>query len=71
VPIDLENMSPPLSRPEIIALVDFEIETRPRETQVDRSYASIGFVVHRKESIIQRKLCFISWNQFGQLLTSI
>ncbi|KAJ7831882.1 hypothetical protein B0H13DRAFT_245728 [Mycena leptocephala] len=48
-------MTRPLSQPEVITLVDFEIETRPRETQVDRSYASIGFVAHRRESIIQRK----------------
>ncbi|KAF7358459.1 hypothetical protein MVEN_00896400 [Mycena venus] len=53
-PIDLDDLIHPLSRPEVIAIVDFEIETRPRETQVDRSYANIGFVAHRAESIIQR-----------------
>ncbi|KAJ7463041.1 hypothetical protein FB451DRAFT_469020 [Mycena latifolia] len=55
LPIDLANLSRPLSQPEVIALVDFKIETRPRETQVDRSYANIGFVAHRKESIIERE----------------
>jgi hypothetical protein len=56
IPIDLEDMTRPLSQPEVIALVDFEIETRPRETQFDRSYASIGFVAHRRQSINKRKL---------------
>ncbi|KAJ7789280.1 hypothetical protein B0H13DRAFT_1936454 [Mycena leptocephala] len=54
IPIDPDDLTRPLSRSEVIAIVDFEIETRPRETQVDRSYASIGFVAHRRESIIQR-----------------
>jgi hypothetical protein len=56
IPIDLDDMTRPLSQPEVAALVDFEIETRPRETQLDRSYASIGFVAHRTESINKRKL---------------
>ncbi|KAJ7898421.1 hypothetical protein B0H13DRAFT_807012 [Mycena leptocephala] len=55
IPIDLDDMTRPLSQPEVAALVDFEIETRPRETQLDRSYASIGFVAHRTESINKRK----------------
>ncbi|KAJ6550840.1 hypothetical protein DFH09DRAFT_606835 [Mycena vulgaris] len=55
LPIDLEHLTRPLSQPEVVALVDFEIETRPREAQVDRSYANIGFVAHREESIMQRK----------------
>ncbi|KAF7358457.1 hypothetical protein MVEN_00896200 [Mycena venus] len=54
-PIDLNDLTRPLSQPEVIALIDLEIETRPRETQVDRSYANFGFVAHRKESIVQRK----------------
>ncbi|KAJ7312227.1 hypothetical protein DFH08DRAFT_897150 [Mycena albidolilacea] len=54
MPIDLNDLTRPLSQPEVIALVDFEIETRPRETQVDRSYASLGFVAYRTKSIIQR-----------------
>ncbi|KAJ7092537.1 hypothetical protein C8R43DRAFT_1049898 [Mycena crocata] len=53
--IDLSNMAQPLSQPEVIALVDLKIETRPRETRVDRSYASIGFVAHRQESIMDRE----------------
>ncbi|KAJ7872402.1 hypothetical protein B0H13DRAFT_1028668 [Mycena leptocephala] len=56
MPIDLEDMTRPLSQPEVIVFVDFKVETRPRETQVDRSYASIGFVAHRRESIIEREL---------------
>ncbi|KAJ6506738.1 hypothetical protein C8R45DRAFT_1175917 [Mycena sanguinolenta] len=56
--IDLNALERPLFQPEVIAAVDFEIETRPRETQVDRSYASIGFVVHREDSIGRRKLGF-------------
>jgi hypothetical protein len=63
-------MTRPLSQPEVIALVDFEIETRPRETQLDRSYASIGFVAHRRQSINKRKLSFIPLTQSRQLLTS-
>ncbi|KAJ7849700.1 hypothetical protein B0H14DRAFT_866234 [Mycena olivaceomarginata] len=55
-PIDLENLNLPLSRPEVIALLDYEIENRPRETQVDRSYATIGFVAHREDSIARRIL---------------
>ncbi|KAJ6550838.1 hypothetical protein DFH09DRAFT_606812 [Mycena vulgaris] len=55
LPIDFDNLPRSLSQPEVIALVDFKIETRPRETQVDRSYANIGFVAHRKESIIERE----------------
>ncbi|KAJ7038626.1 hypothetical protein C8F04DRAFT_1179640 [Mycena alexandri] len=58
IPIDLTDLTRPLSQPEVIAALDFQIETRPRETQVDRSYASIGFVVHREESIAERKLSF-------------
>ncbi|KAJ7887852.1 hypothetical protein B0H14DRAFT_3430472 [Mycena olivaceomarginata] len=42
-------------KPEVISLIDLKIETRPRETQVDRSYANIGFVAHRKKSIIERQ----------------
>ncbi|KAK7001430.1 hypothetical protein R3P38DRAFT_1795411 [Favolaschia claudopus] len=53
-PITLENLTQPLSRPEVVSLVDIEIETRPREAQVDRSYANFGFVSHRKQSIIKR-----------------
>ncbi|KAJ6534971.1 hypothetical protein B0H19DRAFT_1271641 [Mycena capillaripes] len=53
-PIDRANLAQALSQPEVIALVDFKIESRPRETQIDRSYASIGFVAHRENSIIQR-----------------
>ncbi|KAF8190615.1 hypothetical protein K438DRAFT_1970915 [Mycena galopus ATCC 62051] len=55
IPIDLDDLTRPLSQPEVIALLDFEIETRSRETQVDRSYANFGFVAHREQSIIQRK----------------
>jgi hypothetical protein len=55
-PIDRENLSLALSQPEVIALVDFKIENRPRETQVDRSYATIGFVAHREKSIMQREM---------------
>ncbi|KAJ6540483.1 hypothetical protein B0H19DRAFT_1077893 [Mycena capillaripes] len=55
IPIDLADLTRPLSQPEVMAFVDFKIETRPRETQVDRSYASIGFVVHRPKSIIDRE----------------
>ncbi|KAJ6511078.1 hypothetical protein C8R45DRAFT_1162498 [Mycena sanguinolenta] len=55
MPIDLNDLARPLSQPEIISALDFEIETRPRETQVDQSYASIGFVVHREKSIARRK----------------
>ncbi|KAJ7202438.1 hypothetical protein C8J57DRAFT_1735729 [Mycena rebaudengoi] len=55
IPINLNDLNGPLSQPEVISLVDFKIETRPRETQVDRSYASIGFVAHRKKSIFQRE----------------
>ncbi|KAF7341909.1 hypothetical protein MSAN_02046600 [Mycena sanguinolenta] len=55
IPIDLNHLERPLFQPEVIAALDFEIETRPRETQVDRSYASIGFVVHREESIARRR----------------
>jgi hypothetical protein len=56
VPINLADLTRPLSRPEVLALLDFEIETRLRETQVDRSYASIGFVTHREQSIFRRQL---------------
>ncbi|KAJ7835962.1 hypothetical protein B0H13DRAFT_192593 [Mycena leptocephala] len=55
IPIDLDNLTRPLSRPEVIALVDLKIGTRLRETQVDRSYANIGFVSHRRESIIDHE----------------
>ncbi|KAF7369662.1 hypothetical protein MVEN_00297300 [Mycena venus] len=55
IPIDMQDLSRPLSQPEVIAVVDFEVETRPRETRVDRSYANIGFVAHRRQSIVQRK----------------
>ncbi|KAJ7719676.1 hypothetical protein B0H16DRAFT_1605980 [Mycena metata] len=55
IPIDFKDITRPLSQPEVIAFVDFKIETRPRETQVDRSYASIGFVAHRRKSIIERE----------------
>ncbi|KAJ7614929.1 hypothetical protein FB45DRAFT_1035728 [Roridomyces roridus] len=54
-PIDHKDFSKPLSRPELISLVDFKIEARPREAQVDRSYASIGFVAHRGQSFADRQ----------------
>ncbi|KAF8215329.1 hypothetical protein K438DRAFT_774462 [Mycena galopus ATCC 62051] len=55
IPIDLNDLARPLSQPEVICVIDFEIETIPRETQADRSYANIGFVAHRAESIARRK----------------
>ncbi|KAJ6522673.1 hypothetical protein DFH09DRAFT_1191306 [Mycena vulgaris] len=55
IPVDLEDLTRPLSQPEVIALVDVKIKTRPRETQVDRSYASIGFIAHRNKSIIEQQ----------------
>ncbi|KAK7028606.1 transcriptional regulatory protein pro-1 [Favolaschia claudopus] len=45
----------PLSQPEVFAFIEFKIETRPRETHVDRSYGSIGLLSHRKQSIFSRK----------------
>lgn len=58
-------MTRPLSKPEVIALVDFKIETRPRETQVDRSYANIGLLAHRNESITEREL-FLLFSFFSR-----
>ncbi|KAJ7855961.1 hypothetical protein B0H14DRAFT_729431 [Mycena olivaceomarginata] len=55
IPIDLGDLTRPLSQSEVVALVDLKVETRQRETQVDRSYASIGFISHRKKSIIDRE----------------
>ncbi|KAF8210703.1 hypothetical protein K438DRAFT_96646 [Mycena galopus ATCC 62051] len=55
IPVGIDDPPKPLFRPEVVAFVDFAIETRPRETQVDRSYANIGFVAHRKDSIDKRK----------------
>ncbi|KAJ7644644.1 hypothetical protein FB45DRAFT_898380 [Roridomyces roridus] len=56
--VDRADLSKPLSRPELISLVDFKIEARPREIRVDRSYASIGFVAHRGQSFADRQfLC--------------
>ncbi|KAJ6537909.1 hypothetical protein B0H19DRAFT_1079013 [Mycena capillaripes] len=37
IPTDLEDLTRFLSQPGVMALVDFGIETRPRETQIDRS----------------------------------
>ncbi|KAF7350135.1 Transcriptional regulatory protein pro-1 [Mycena venus] len=62
MPIDLGDLTRPLSQPEVIALVDLKLESRPRETQVDRSYASIGFVAHRRESIIEREFLHRGFN---------
>ncbi|KAF7358456.1 hypothetical protein MVEN_00896100 [Mycena venus] len=53
IPIDLNDLTRPLSHSEVIALVDLTVINNPRETQIDRSYASIGFVAHREESIIE------------------
>ncbi|KAJ7788259.1 hypothetical protein B0H14DRAFT_264634 [Mycena olivaceomarginata] len=55
-PTDRDNLTLPVSQPEVTALVDFKIETVPRESQIDRSYASIGFVVDRSKSISYREL---------------
>ncbi|KAF8146428.1 hypothetical protein K438DRAFT_510056 [Mycena galopus ATCC 62051] len=54
MPIKLPDLNHALCQPEVIAAIDFGIETVPRETQVDRSYASIGFVAHRENSIARR-----------------
>ncbi|KAK7028603.1 hypothetical protein R3P38DRAFT_3518768 [Favolaschia claudopus] len=54
IPIDLADLTRPLSQPEVISLFDITIETRPRETQVDRSYANFGFIAHRAASIVER-----------------
>ncbi|KAJ6509681.1 hypothetical protein DFH09DRAFT_1100736 [Mycena vulgaris] len=40
IPIDLGDLTQPLSRSEVIALVDFEIETRPRATQARKVFFS-------------------------------
>ncbi|KAK7028604.1 hypothetical protein R3P38DRAFT_932410 [Favolaschia claudopus] len=48
------NLTRPLSQPEVISLFDITIETRPHETQVDRSYANFGFIAHRAASIAER-----------------
>jgi hypothetical protein len=55
MPIQLP-LEHPLSQPKVTAAIDVEIETQPRQTKVDRSYASIGFVVHQNKSITRRKL---------------
>ncbi|KAJ7822387.1 hypothetical protein B0H14DRAFT_3731733 [Mycena olivaceomarginata] len=54
MPIQLP-LEHPLSQPKVTAAIDVEIETQPRQTKVDRSYASIGFVVHQNKSITRRK----------------
>ncbi|KAF8190608.1 hypothetical protein K438DRAFT_1970908 [Mycena galopus ATCC 62051] len=50
-----------------MALVHLKIEDRPRETQVDRSYANIGFVAHRKNSIIDREFLPLGSDLPGQI----
>ncbi|KAF8175435.1 hypothetical protein K438DRAFT_1771058 [Mycena galopus ATCC 62051] len=45
------SVDPISSESEVIALVDLRVETPAREAQIDRSYASIGFLAHREESI--------------------
>ncbi|KAK7052523.1 hypothetical protein R3P38DRAFT_2501646 [Favolaschia claudopus] len=55
IPINLADLTQPLSQPEVISLVDLALETRPREVHMDRSYANFGFISHRQESISQRK----------------
>ncbi|KAK7002430.1 hypothetical protein R3P38DRAFT_2557043 [Favolaschia claudopus] len=55
IPIDLSDLARPLSQPEIISLLDLDLEMRPRECKLDRSYANFGFISHRPESIIRRK----------------
>jgi hypothetical protein len=52
----MADLTQDLSRSEVIALVDFKIENQPRETEIDRSYATIGFVAHRENSIAERTL---------------
>jgi hypothetical protein len=69
-PIDRDNLTAALSQPEIIALVDFKIENRPRETQVDRSYATIGIVAHREKSIMQREM-YLSLGPSAHIVTFI
>ncbi|KAJ7616171.1 STE like transcription factor-domain-containing protein [Mycena polygramma] len=69
IPIDLDDMSHSLSRPEVTALVDFKIETRLRETQIDRSYANIGFVAHREQSIVEREFLHRGFDNPEKLYT--
>ncbi|KAF7344150.1 hypothetical protein MVEN_01705200 [Mycena venus] len=45
------SSNPTSSHSEVIALVDLRIKTRPGQTEVDRSYASFGFLAHREQSI--------------------
>ncbi|KAJ7859320.1 hypothetical protein B0H14DRAFT_2746942 [Mycena olivaceomarginata] len=68
IPIDLDNLSHALSQPEVLALVDLKIETRKRETQVDRSYANIGFLAHRKNSINDRQFFSRGFDQPDRIL---
>ncbi|KAJ6566209.1 hypothetical protein B0H19DRAFT_707654 [Mycena capillaripes] len=55
IPIDRADLTRALSQSEVIALIDLKIENVPRETEIDRSYASIGFLAHRAESIHGRE----------------
>ncbi|KAJ7224898.1 hypothetical protein C8J57DRAFT_1390645 [Mycena rebaudengoi] len=68
IPINLDDLSHALSQPEVLALVDLKIETRQRETQVDRSYANIGFLAHRKKSINDRQFFSRGFDQPDRIL---
>ncbi|KAF7358454.1 hypothetical protein MVEN_00895900 [Mycena venus] len=54
-PVHPNKLSEALYKPEVMALVDLKIKNRPHETLVDRSYANIGFVAHREQSIFDEE----------------
>ncbi|KAJ7866141.1 hypothetical protein B0H13DRAFT_1073721 [Mycena leptocephala] len=54
-PKEITEITEPVSHSEVSALVDFKIETVPRETQIDHSYASIGLLGHKKKSIADQE----------------
>ncbi|KAJ7624735.1 hypothetical protein FB45DRAFT_1086610 [Roridomyces roridus] len=53
-PVDQDNLHLSIFRPEVIARADFNIVTPPGRAEIDRSYASIGFIAHRSKSISHR-----------------
>ncbi|KAJ7086985.1 hypothetical protein C8R44DRAFT_820538 [Mycena epipterygia] len=54
LPVDPENLERPLSQPEVVALIDFKVETQPGQTHVDQSYVNMGVMAHRKKAIVDR-----------------
>jgi hypothetical protein len=49
------ELTEPITRPQLLSCVDLKVEACPIEVIIDRSYSNLGFVVRRAKSIAGRE----------------